>query len=104
MRDRLIELIKKSQLSVNSSKLADYLLENGVIVPLCNVGDTVYFLLEDDIPVHKWFISEEKVTEICSKGFFTSGYLPPKDDLGDYTLWDEIGKTVFLTEEEAEKA
>ncbi len=41
-RDRLIELITKSQLSVNSRKLADYLLANGVIVPLCNVGDTVY--------------------------------------------------------------
>ena len=50
MRDRLIELLKKGQPPFNPlndiciSVLADYLLRNGVIVPPCKVGDTVYYL------------------------------------------------------------
>lgn len=72
------------------------------IVPPCKVGDTVYFLLEDNFPVHKWYISEETVTEVCSKGIFTSGYYPPRDDLGSYSSYDLFGKEIFLTKEAAE--
>ena len=44
-RDRLIELISKVQyMGGLESKLADYLIENGVIVPPCKVGDTVYYI------------------------------------------------------------
>lgn len=51
MRDRLIELIRKGDfkylLSDKSKKdctsfLADYLLENGVIVPPCKVGEDIW--------------------------------------------------------------
>ena len=51
MRDRLIELVKKahdeqkyltSDKSINA--IADYLLDNGVIVLPCKVGQTVYFV------------------------------------------------------------
>lgn len=50
MRDRLIELLEKHVLlkyflgRMQVEKLADYLLENGVIVPPCKVGDTVYYI------------------------------------------------------------
>jgi hypothetical protein len=46
-RDRLIELIQNA---VNGCArhwaeiIADYLLANGVIVPPCKVGDTVFFI------------------------------------------------------------
>ena len=114
-RERLIVLLKHKsdhfcdQCCANkyghyTENLADYLLANGVIVPPCKVGDVVYFLLEDNFPVHKWYISEETVTEVCSKGIFTSGYYPPRDDLGNYSSYDLFGKEIFLTKEEAEQA
>ena len=105
-RERLIELLKNvpKNTRVFYDQYADWLLANGVIVPPCKVGDTAYFLLEDNIPVHKWYISEEKVTEVCSKGFFISGYCPPRDDLGEYSGYELFGKEIFLTKEEAEQA
>lgn len=112
-RERLIELLNHKydhfcdQCGVNkdshyTESLADYLLENGVIVPPCKVGDVVYFLLEDNFPVRKWYISEETVTEVCSKGIFTSSYYPPRDDLGNYSSYDLLGEEIFLTREAAE--
>lgn len=74
-----------------------------IIAPV-RIGDYVYFLLEDDFPVHKWFYSEEKVTEVCSRGFFTSAFYPAKDDFGNYTRYDEIGTEVFLSEDAAIRA
>ena len=49
MRDRLIELIKGSSEYICDSaalieRLADHLLENGVIVPKVNVGDKLYYI------------------------------------------------------------
>jgi hypothetical protein len=49
MRDRLVELIKESsyyldEQDVLCNRIADHLIANGVIVPPCKVGDTVYKL------------------------------------------------------------
>ena len=56
MRDRLVELIRGSDIlcdtcgestsSYCSEAIADYLIENGVIVPPCKVGDTIYDISE----------------------------------------------------------
>lgn len=47
-RERLIELIEREidvkNTGINVEWLADYLLENGVIVPPCKVGDTVWVI------------------------------------------------------------
>ena len=53
MKERLVELLKEAPLCYRRfdlqysdgtiEKIADYLLENGVIVPPCKVGDKVYF-------------------------------------------------------------
>ena len=90
-------------------RLARYedLEEQGrLVIPPCKVGDTVYCILEDS-PVYYpdtdgWYISEETVHEITTKGLIlhevedgASIYVEP---------FDRIGKTVFLTREEAEKA
>ncbi len=107
-RDRLIELIfevsKERDCTIENT--ADYLLSNGVIVPPCKIGDTVWFLLEDDFPVHKWFLSEEKITEVASKGFFTSSFAEPcgVEDFGNYTAYSEVGKEAFFNKPEAERA
>ena len=98
MRDRLIELIRNSGASFERAlpeEIADYLLANGVIVPPCNVGDTVY-----TIDVHAIRILERKVTKISQNEWGTI-YIHCYGIGYPHTL---IGKTVFLTREEAEQA
>lgn len=76
-----------------------------VVLP-CKVGDTVYCVLEDS-PVYYpetdgWYISEETVHEITTKGLILQEV---EDGASVYVeLFDKIGKTVFLTREEAERA
>ena len=102
-RERLIELITEWEHSegdeTGEEGLANHLLKNGVIVPPCKVGDTVY-----------WFCINGAMREAKVTGFgltsslkigFTSS---PKKGL-DYCIpFTDIGKTVFLTREEAETA
>lgn len=98
MRDRLISLIKDSLFkhidkSCNlAENIADDLLENGVVVPPCKVGDVVY-----RIYTRAW-IGEDVVREVVvsENGVF---YV---DDKGRMTSCNKFGKTVFLTREDAE--
>lgn len=76
-RERLIELICESTQTEECiahcnhppcrqcANTADYLLSNGVIVPPCKVGDTVYVLMEtscEDIDgAHPAYKDEEEV-------------------------------------------
>lgn len=56
MRDRLIKLIQdavKGCAKHWAEIIADYLLENGVIVPPCKVGDTVYQIDHGEIKQRK---------------------------------------------------
>ena len=68
---------------------ADFLLENGVIVPPCKVGDTVYHA---NYTPYGGEIRALLVTNII---FETNG-----------VAFDEraIGESIFITKEEAEKA
>ena len=106
-RERLIDLMidaKRTDPETGSftEYLADYLLEHGVIVPPCKVGDTVY-----EITGRKT-VSAYKVRAI-RVGLFS---LFIEWDIVEGFVWqslsginaDEIGKTVFLTREEAERA
>ena len=88
-RERLIDLMieaKRTEPETGSftDYLADYLLEHGVIVPPCKVGDTVYSI-EMRI-VDKWL--KYKVCEIPF----------------NLTLWENGWEDIFLTREEAERA
>lgn len=115
MRDRLIELLKNQNCpspmmcssqcdyvnleSCLEARLADHLLANNVIVLDCNVGDTL------------WFETWKKNATVCV------GIQPHKVDRIDITYvcdtdklietkipnW-EIGKRVFTTKEECERA
>ena len=56
-RDRLIELLFKVTEEIDCPQpheVADYLLANGVIVPPCKVGDTVY---------HTYYLFKELIVE-----------------------------------------
>lgn len=95
-RERLIELIDGCG---RLERLADYLLANGVIVPPCKVGDTVYILAGHN--GHKY----EK--DIC-EGFYIGNdgvvQVRVRNMKGNHGTYGVIGKTVFLTRKEAEKA
>ena len=100
MRDRLIELLgcEGNAISVyDFETVADYMLENGVIVPPCKVGDKIYRVVywKGCKTVSEWELVKLEVY-VDEVGFV--------DDSDNWIAFDEIGKTVFLTKEEAEQA
>ena len=131
MRERLIELICNCPSKIMGANmflekiaadLADYLIDNGVIVPPCKVGDKVYviddvFYLDSYKPYIYHYTKEvlefmvRSISVSCnSKGFWTKKIRICQVKNGKTTdhqhniNFDDIGKTVFLTREEAEKA
>ncbi len=76
--------------------LADTLLENGVVVPPCKIGDTIYNIyFNDDKKAYaiEEFVAEEVSSErvIVDNGACEIGI-------------EEFGEYAFLSREEAEKA
>ena len=105
-RERLIELIRKGidEHSASTNRqafdryLADHLLANGVIVPPCKVGDTVY----------TYGARRVKPWKICFLGVNSSGeykfHLADEGYKHMIEAWNyDLGKSVFLTKEEAER-
>ena len=103
--------IFSNPVSQNVEQIADFLLENGVIVPPCKIGDTIYksIFLKD----RTGFYVEHQVV-----GFHV-GELPKlrghkreqyfivwhkETNAISHLNFEQIGKTVFFTKEEAEKA
>ena len=115
MRDRLVELMVEAdahdgyecQLCTDDhscyrcyfTKLADHLIENGVIVPPCKVGDIVYL-----IPTYNGKpycgIREDKVQMI---GITSRGIHIKARNHHDHNKMYMLGKIVFLTKPEAEQ-
>lgn len=111
-RDRLIELVDKAKEEyandVTDHTETDYIVESllneGVIVPPCKVGDTVYYFVDINIPQRLMLesrIYHIEITEITMKFYFHT----VKKCQYRYGHFDfnDIGKTVFLTKEEAEE-
>lgn len=128
MRDRLVELLCGHYMNTinDAEEVANYLLENGVIVPPCKVGDIVYVITTkrpcyacvlitdfchkncsfDDR--NKLVIKIARVCGIKSNGEINKVHLEIDQSKicysYEYTCWfNDFGKTVFLTKEEAEK-
>ena len=115
-RERLIELLEEAKIkaletigSLNNGFgewYADHLLANGVIVPPCKVGDTVYFIYETcDEEGINGCVLDCKVEQlgIDSKSAWYQLKLPLGVKLSGYFRNNTLGKTVFLTKEEAER-
>lgn len=117
MRDRLIELLDKGYMqeaydaSFSSIEdvldmpkgkeyMADYLLKNGVIVPPCKVGDTVYAEVANTI---KGFVITNFEFSVTPNGW-SCGVTSSNGLYPMLFSFDSVGKTVFLTKEEAEQA
>ena len=106
MRERLIDFLKKADEHSQRKCItnyedaiadnADYLLAEGVIVPPVKVGQTVWVVSRDGK------LTETTVEKIVLK----NGGLYIKLWCNSFyeTTCRSIGKTVFLTKEEAEKA
>ena len=127
-RERLIQLIGEirayehgGMATVTDEGIADYLLENGVIVPLVKAGDTLYAVSNSRIAVCTCLdvmidggitFSIEHICEYecedCPFNDWRQDYSGEYSCSGENGQWifsqDDIGKTVFLTQEEAEKA
>lgn len=107
MRDRLIELISQIQyMGGLECKLADYLLANGVIVPPVKVGQTVWVYNKFRANVYENTVVSVKIKgESRHKNRITVEY---HNALGESSFrkytWAQIGKQVFLTEQDAVEA
>lgn len=95
-RDKLIDLITEANIKLFGSQksfvefIADYLLENGIIVPPVKFGDTVYKISECYLP--PCFSTDDGFAVkhyICTTIFKRSDIYP---------------KDLYFTKEEAEKA
>ena len=108
-RDRLIEILKvpiHPKIDVDPAEVvADYLLANGVIVPPCKVGDTVYVISRyyaGDWEVYKCEI--DTITIYENNTFISCVANDVRFGKINFGLnVSEIGKTVFLTKEQAEE-
>ncbi|MBO5967682.1 MAG: hypothetical protein J6S14_04185 [Clostridia bacterium] len=126
MRDRLVELLNFIQCKADCcgaldggrcgaldkldrcqiETIADHLIANGVIVPPCKVGDTVYWLnFYNDLMLYRDKYYEAEVTRIVVTKYGVSCVIRVRGEHATYEIPDvEFGKTVFLTREEAEQA
>lgn len=115
-RERLISILQRQGedggfcldgLYENADIIADHLFENGVIVLPVKVGDTVYVkAIENfDIIKLKYKIITARVTKFIFDEFICSFWANSLDGNHCYKIdINDIGKTVFLTYKEAEKA
>jgi hypothetical protein len=123
MLDRLIELLKQADDKCDYTSCgdcsrfstehdcfigltADHLIENGVIVPPCKVGDTVYWLnFYNHLMLYRDKYYEAEVVRIVVTRFGVSCVIRVRGENATYEIpYVEFGKNVFLTREEAEQA
>lgn len=111
MKNKLIELLNKITAKyyhscwANTDKIADYLLANGVGVMPCKIGDSVYCIENKEHIVKTYIVTCMRFEWFASCTNFT---LTTKEhdklkslDYREFCSY-HIGKTVFLTKEEAE--
>lgn len=106
-KDRLIELIRGAKKNTKGANcdlerehlFADYLIENGVIVPPCKLGSEIYMLVTRHTKSFTFdngkMIRRENQHTIVNKTTFTKSNF--------FKVIEQFGKTVFLTKEEAEQ-
>lgn len=108
MRDRLVDLVESARYwgANTSEEIANYLLENGVVAPPVKVGQTIYVLWSGG---RKGIgVAEFKVISInldCPDDMeivYRSKKL--NATMCRYANASDIGKTLFLSREEAEQA
>ena len=101
-RERLVELLDEANFKkdiIGTRDIADYLLAKGVSIPLCKVGQTVYSI--DNCINRPEMIVVTSIHHHRKHTFFSALSRSQRE----YCFEEkDIGKTVFLTKEEAEEA
>lgn len=88
-----------------TADIADYLLENGVIVPPCKVGDTVWVIRSQTSNGKNLYILEDRVKRIVTERQECLQSAWTRIEFENITSEFEWGfSNIFLTKEEAEKA
>lgn len=109
MQDRLIDLIQTSVGGCArhwAEVIADYLIENGVVVLPCKVGDVVYvvkpyFSSIQEYQVRGYHLGEFPTLNGHKRKSYLICYHKASSALKHLPI-DEIGKTVFFNREDAE--
>ena len=102
-RERLIELIKQVVHEYFAEDIADLLLENSIFVPPVKLGQIVYTIQGQRKYPKEWrVVGIWKSEEVCN--FHMVCYIDGKFVESASIDEDLIGKSVFLTKEEAEQA
>ena len=103
-KNTLIDILNKSFAEqyekrglLTAPHTADDLLANGVIVPPCKVGDKLYQIVDMSHTACKSFVSDFPITVLPHQIYYINV-------VGGVSAipFDNFGKTVFLTKEEAE--
>jgi hypothetical protein len=68
MRDRLVELLEQKMHPYLADDIADFLIENGVIVPPCKVGDDIWWVYGDGNEDNEVRCQENDVKAVCYFG------------------------------------
>lgn len=113
----------KNIAAVMESSVCEHFIDRSQIVKLpypLKFGDKIFYILKNlselDLKDYSFTAGNyavcnvpDTVIDVSTKGFFTNGlhnrnedYLTPDDC--EFVPWDEIGKSVFLTREDAEHA
>ena len=101
--ENLLNRVAKEMDCPQMDEVAAFLLANGVIVPPCKVGDTVYYLPHTAIfeatviSIEVNYYTNPQLWLTIEYCLFSKHHYKTRIDL-------MLGKTVFLTKEEAEKA
>lgn len=100
MKEKLNELLdtmidENEGKNLTTEKIADYLIQNGILVPPCKVGDEVWVVFEWDSELMQGEITMVQQQFDESWNLWVSRHL-----VFNATA---IGETVFLSREEAEK-
>lgn len=66
-------------------------------------GDLVYWPVWDSVPKEYEVSSGEPITEVGSRGFFLSSLYDDPDDCDEFYPYSDIGKSIFLCEEDVKK-
>ena len=108
-REKLIDLLQNVPADYEGNRgvgtIADYLLKNGVIVPVVAIGTTVYEIRQKGISFsNRRYDSGITTQKQLKNAIFDGKTLYIESKL--YAKSDNVrlGKTVFLTREEAENA
>lgn len=109
MRNKLIKILQDmSRVAFTNEEKADYLREAGVIVPPVKVGQTVYSYCDVLHRVLPYFVESLDIAYLDEKTNcyeYIANCVEENDLLDSIDFeFEDIGQTVFLTEEEAEQA